>query len=249
MVTDAWGKYESPGRFHRLEHHCADVAACFEALLRDPVLRHRFERAAGDAGLCHIVESRLAVITFLHDFGKLNAGFQFKILQNHELPSGKRPQKAGHIREAVLCFRQERVCEALGLFEMANTWGDGFEPLLLAALAHHGRPAKPLPPSGSGPREFWEPFAGYDPLATAKLLGERSRTWFPAAFSAACPPLPDSPALAHLFAGVVALADQIGSDREFFEYEPAAVPDYIDRARGDQIPRRFQGLLARRRRG
>ena len=130
-----------------------------------------------------------------------------------------------------MCFRQEHVCEALGLFDMADTWGEGFEPLLLAALAHHGRPAMPLPPSGSGPREFWDPFAGYDPLATAKLLGQRSRAWFPTAFSATGPPLPDSPALAHLFAGAVALADQIGSDCEFFKFEPAAVSDYIDRAR------------------
>ena len=74
---DAWGKYESPDCFHRLEHHCADVAACFEALLRDPVLRNRFERAAGDADFCAVTEARLTVIAFLHDFGKLNAGFQW----------------------------------------------------------------------------------------------------------------------------------------------------------------------------
>ena len=42
-VRKAWGKFdESSGCFHRLEHHCADVAACFEAVLRDPVLRARF---------------------------------------------------------------------------------------------------------------------------------------------------------------------------------------------------------------
>ena len=29
VIMDAWGKYESPDCFHRLEHHCADVAACF----------------------------------------------------------------------------------------------------------------------------------------------------------------------------------------------------------------------------
>ena len=45
---EAWGKFEqSSGCFHRLEHHCADVAACFEALLHDRVLRARFVRAAG----------------------------------------------------------------------------------------------------------------------------------------------------------------------------------------------------------
>ncbi len=231
MALDAWGKYESPDCFHRLEHHCADVAACFEALLRDPVLRHRFERAAGDAGLCSIIESRLAVIAFLHDFGKLNAGFQFKVRGGDTSLSGRRPRPAGHIGEALWCCEQETICGALGLLDMDRTWGEGFVPLLLAALAHHGRPAKRPTGSGSGPPEFWEPFAGYDPLATAKLLGERSRDWFPTAFSAGGPLLPDSPALAHLFAGVVALADQIGSDQEFFEFEPAAVSGYIERAR------------------
>ena len=46
MELAAWGKFESPDRFHRLEHHCADVAACFEALVRDPLLRDRFEPSA-----------------------------------------------------------------------------------------------------------------------------------------------------------------------------------------------------------
>jgi len=144
---------------------------------------------------------------------------------------GKRPGPAGHIGEALLACEQEPLCAALGLLDMARTWGDGFVPLLLAALAHHGRPAKRPSPTGAGPSELWTPFAGYDPLATAKHLGECSRAWFPAAFSDEGPPLPDSPALAHLFAGVVALADQIGSDQEFFEFEPIATPGYIDRAR------------------
>ena len=230
-MMDAWGKYESPDCFHRLEHHCADVAACFEGLLRDPVLRCRFEGAADDAGFCAVTEARLAVIAFLHDFGKLNTGFQFKVRENEALPSGRRPRKAGHIGEALLCCEQDDICEALGLFDMYRDWGgEGFESLLRAALAHHGRPAKRSPPTGSGPPELWRPFAGYDPLATARLLGDRTRAWFPEAFEAG-PPLPDSPALAHLFAGVVALADQVGSNRELFEFEPSSDPNYIRRAR------------------
>ena len=78
--------------------------------------------------------------------------------------------------------------------------------------------------------DLWKPFAGYDPFTTAELLGERSRAWFPKAFERG-PFLPDSPALAHLFAGAVALADQIGSDRECFQFEAENVPNYIDHAR------------------
>ena len=223
----AWGKYESPHCYHRLEHHCADVAACFEILLQEPILRRRFERALGNVNLCAVTEARLTAIAFLHDFGKLNAGFQFKVHDRSELPTVP-PQSKGHIVEAFFCCQQDHMCKALGFYDIA-TWGEGLEPLLIAALAHHGRPAQP-PHSGSGPPEIWSPFAGYDPVEAASLLYSRIRTWFPAAFEQG-PPLPDSPELVHLFAGIVALADQIGSAKEFFSFEPDPDPEYIIRAR------------------
>ena len=120
------------------------------------------------------------------------------------------------------------MCKALGFYDIA-TWGEGFEPLLIAALAHHGRPAQPLH-SGSGPPEIWSPFASYDPVKAASLLYNCIRAWFPAAFEQG-PPLPASPELVHLFAGVVALADQIGSAKECFSFEPDSDPEYIVRAR------------------
>ena len=223
----AWGKYESPHCYHRLEHHCADVAACFEILLQEPILRRRFERALGNISLCAVTEARLTAIAFLHDFGKLNAGFQFKVRDRSELPTAP-PQSKGHVVEAFFCCQQDHMCKALGFYDMA-AWGEGLEPLLIAALAHHGRPAQP-PHSGSGPPEIWSPFAGYDPAKAASLLHNRIREWFPAAFNQG-PPLPDSPTLVHLFAGVVALADQVGSAEEFFSFEPDPDPEYIIRAR------------------
>ena len=227
---DAWGKFdETSGRIHRLEHHCADVAACFEALLREPVLRARFVRAAGAGGFTDTTAARLAFLSFLHDFGKLNTGFQFKVRRN-ELPR-RGPRPAGHVAEALLCFERPEFCELLGLHDIAEQWGrPGVVPLLHAMLAHHGRPASRPTRSGSGPPELWESFGGYVPQATARLLGRLGRAWFPDAFANG-PPLPDAPALAHLFAGVVALADQLGSDEKIFEYEPVPDPRYIDRAR------------------
>ena len=226
----AWGKFEkSSGRIHRLEHHCADVAACFEALLRDPVLRVRFVKAAGDHEFTHTTAARLTFLAYLHDFGKLNAGFQFKVRRKNELPP-RAPRPAGHIAEALLCFGQSDICVLLGLHHIVDDWGAGVIPLAHAMLAHHGRPARKPTRTGSGPPELWKPFAGYDPRATAKLLSERGRSWFPAAFSRG-PRMPETPALAHLFAGIVALADQLGSDDEAFRYEPDPDPDYIERAR------------------
>lgn len=222
---DAWGKYQDADRFHRLEHHCADVAACFEALLADPVLRARFVLASGHAGFTSTTAARLAVLAFLHDFGKLNSGFQFKVLDRSRLAGV--PRACGHIGMALLA--PDGICAAAGLFDHYRAWGPAVDPLLLAALAHHGRPAKRPMVTGRGPR-VWDPVAGYDPPATARLLGERSRLWFPEAFVDGSP-LPDTPELAHLFAGTVALADQIGSDEEFFGPEPVADAGYIDRSR------------------
>ena len=232
---DAWGKFdEESGRSHRLEHHCADVAACFEALLREPVLRARFVRAAGAGGFTDTTAARLTYLAFLHDFGKLNALFQAKARPD-------RRETAGHTGEALLCFdplpdmtersrSHHQIAKRLGLHEIADGWGDAVEPLLRAALAHHGRPARRWPPSGDGSRMLWAPSANYDPCAEAALLHERGRAWFSEAFADG-PKLPNTPALAHLFAGIVTLADQLGSDEEFFKFESEPDPDYIARAR------------------
>ena len=227
---DAWGKFDAETRhFHRLEHHCADVAACFEALLREPVLSARFARACGATSLDDTTAARLAYLAFLHDFGKLNVGFQFKV-ERLDQPDARGPRPAGHIAEALLCFEQPEVCEPLGLHRIVDEWGTGVVPLLYAALAHHGRPAHGPSHPGPGPAELWKPFAGYEPRTTASLLYDRGRGWFPRAFESG-PPIRDAPALAHLFAGVVALADQLGSDEGTFKFEPRPDPAYMERAR------------------
>ncbi len=176
--------------------------------------------------------ARLTVVAFFHDFGKLNAGFQFKVRDRGALPPNP-PPKMGHIKEAFYCVAQPDMCERLGFFGMLAEWGDGLEPLLRGALSHHGRPPR-LDGVETGPRSIWEPFGGYVPAAAAELLQQRARDWFPDAFKSG-PPLPDNPAIAHLFAGTVALADQIGSDRgdkeHQFPFEPDPDPDYILRAR------------------
>ncbi len=228
----AWGKYDkdTPGRFHRLEHHCADVAACFEVLVSEPVMAARFARAAGKPEkLDQVTLSRLAVLAFLHDFAKLNSGFQFKVRDRSDLPS-RPPINAGHISEAFFAFENQQLCESIGFYEIFDSWGEGVETLLLAALAHHGRPARRRN-GGGGPSELWEPFAGYDPIATAVVLRNCMRDWFPHAFVP--DPLPSfRPALEHLFAGTVALADQIGSDeKNHFPFISDPDPKYIDKAR------------------
>ncbi|MXW31792.1 MAG: CRISPR-associated helicase Cas3' [Rhodothermaceae bacterium] len=221
----AWGKFDNEtSRFHRLEHHCADVAACFLELLADPVLEKRVAIACGMERLDPVTRMRLAYVAYLHDFGKVNCGFQFKV---DRLPKmqGQKPKKAGHIAEALMLSCHPEMCEALNLSGLAN-WGQGIEPLLFATLAHHGRPAYTSNQTGTGPKELWKPIGDYDPVAAARVLEKRGRQWLSEAFENEAPPLPDNPALAHLFCGLITLADQIGSDMSHFPLEPKSDPDY-----------------------
>ena len=221
-----WGKWP-PGseKTHRLEHHCADVAACFEALVSEPVLQARFERAMGGAELDEVTLSRLIVLTFLHDFGKVCSGFQFK--------AGPRrrgaPRRVDHLKPFFWACNRPQVVKGIGLHELA-AWGPGLDQLLRAALAHHGRPVSGHDLDRDGPEDTWRPFEGYDPVAAGKELLRWAREWFPTAFRQG-PELPVRRALAHLFAGVVAIADQIGSNEELFPLEPDFDPDYIAHAR------------------
>ena len=170
--------------------------------------------------------TRLTVLAFLHDFGKLNTGFQFQVRDRREFAGA--PQKSGHIGEALLA--PDEIYEALGLFEIFREWGNAVEPLLHAALSHHGRPARRPTRSGGGPPEIWKPYAGYNPHSAAVRLRERTRTWFPEAFQDG-PNLPNTATLAHLFAGIVSLSDQIGSNEEIFAFQPNPDQNYIDQAR------------------
>ena len=225
----AWGKWQGEGRFHRLEHHCADVAACFEAILEDPVPRRRFAVAVGQHTLHPVTLARLTVLAFLHDFAKINSGFQFKVRNPNDYP-GRLPPRMSHVKEAFLCMEQDEICHALGFHDIVSWGEEGASALLIASLSHHGRPARGPEHSGRGPKEIWEPFAGYSPLDAATLLGLRVREWFPEAFSPG-PNLPDKPALQHLFAGTVVLADSIASDENLFQFESEPDPQYIKLAR------------------
>jgi len=97
-------------------------------------------------------------------------------------------------------------------------------------LAHHGRP---FPVSGNDSNTLirWQPLGGYDPLPHARTLGEQLPRWFPLAFEAGGSPLPEAPAFQHLFAGLVSLADWIGSDQRRFEFVGALDDNYIGLAK------------------
>ena len=238
-----WAKSDrgNPGRIHLLEHHLADVGACFEALLELPTLRQRLAASGGLADLDEATIARLAVFAALHDIGKVNIGFQTRIWQEADYLPGRRPSRAGHIVDLQPVLNgndgdtNRRFFDALGWWnEAAQSWDDcGGETvcgLLIAALSHHGRPL-PLEGQRNPHPQLWRPYGGLDPVAAVRRIGELARRWFPAAFAPGAPPLPAAPALQHHFLGLGNLADWIGSNEQWFPYVSTPDDAYITAAR------------------
>ncbi len=101
-----------------------------------------------------------------------------------------------------------------------DAWGDACYSLLIASISHHGRPIKDSP--GDWNKNIWKPVAeAYDPAAELRDIGRRVMAIYPQAFTAGGEPLPDAPAFGHLFAGLVQLADWLGSSKVFFPYSEA----------------------------
>lgn len=222
----AWGKLrviDGGHQLHPLIDHMLDVAACFVALSQCTAVHRAMQRLAGRP-LNPIDIERLAVLVFLHDVGKANAGFQVKRWSNSEnVPRGW-PVPAGHGAEGWALFtggvaHADSLLAALRIPEMAS-WGAGVFDLLHASISHHGRPVMESP---SIPAAIWRPVrdaAGaviYDPLMTLTCIGDVMRGHFPIAFQPNVE-LPTNPAFSHLIAGLVQLADWLGSDTRFFPF-------------------------------
>jgi CRISPR-associated endonuclease/helicase Cas3 len=214
--TTFWGKLEKDdeGRvvaWHPLLAHCADVAACAEALLRRTLLRRRFATLAHAEDLTDADIARLCVLAALHDIGKFNLGFQRK-----GDPSPK--ETAGHVKEVLsLFFDREygparKLLTALPFTDLLN-WSPegGAVRLLVAAIGHHGKPVA-CDGRGLDPR-LWEDTPSLRPFDGVAELTASVRRWFPEAFRGDGRALPSTPALQHAFAGLVMLADWLGSDR------------------------------------
>jgi CRISPR-associated endonuclease/helicase Cas3 len=227
--TSFWAKLDKDEHgvvrsWHPLVDHCADVAAVFQALLNVDTIRHRLAGLAGRGDLDPVTCARLGVFAALHDLGKANLGFQAK----------GRPElgpTAGHVGEAIAMILDGPDALRSTLHpETLLSWGEAAGLLLAASICHHGRPvAASHPPFQNS---WWSPRAGLDPAAMLAELASASLQWFPLALEDG-PPLPDSAAFQHGFAGLVMLADWLGSDRSpaLFPFSELHDDDRIEHAR------------------
>ena len=221
-----WGKYdEATGRCLPLASHCLDVALVFRGLAELPAIRRALE-TAGERRLDDADIDRLAVLAALHDLGKANLGFQRKVFD----PAAPR---AGHVRELEPLFQDDalrrRFLEALGAQELLG-WFDEEETLedfLLAVWSHHGRPVAFRDSRiGAAVRAaaWWRPDGGHDPMGAVAAVVAAAREAFPAAFEPAARTLPGASRFQHLYAGLVMLADWLGSHPHWFPVDRIA-PD------------------------
>jgi len=216
--NEAWGKLDDSNGYHPLVSHMLDVAACFSSLTKVNSVRRSLDCVAGKP-LSALNIARLTALAFLHDIGKANSGFQAKRwttgLQN---APASWPAPAGHSSEALYVFTDEKLLRQLPVEEISK-WGSASLSLWRASISHHGRPVEE---SNLIDRQIWRPVicsgqVAYDPGNTLREIGNCLTRWFPEAFQGAAD-LPTNPEFEHLFAGLVQLADWLGSDTRFFPY-------------------------------
>lgn len=216
------------------------MAAVARALLELPTWRTRLQRLAGRT-FTNIDLDRLTVLAFLHDVGKAGSGFYSKGLRAAEQAAwlhriGGDGSQRGHTRVVAPLLRVDSVChphrQALGL-PLLQAWAEpdalAFEAIMdlwLAAVSHHGEPISyaSLTQGGAplGHATWTESIAGYEPLSGLLQLGETAQALWPKAYADARPMPTPTPPLIHAFAGLVSLADWVGSNTAHFPFDLGA---------------------------
>jgi CRISPR-associated endonuclease/helicase Cas3 len=214
-----WAKHDKPtGLIHPLHAHLADVAAVVELLLDHTPLGQRLAEAMGCTALSPKQRASLILLAALHDVGKVNHGFQEQIAEK------PRFSRRNHHRFLLASMDYDPLADAIddALKPLGLDEADAVE-LFHTTVAHHGLPLDATPDIANN--VFWKPIAGVrDPVAEIRRLAELALRWSGLA-GAEGPPLVVTPALTHLWAGTLTLADWIGSTESLFQFTPDANPE------------------------
>lgn len=214
------------------------------ALLERCVISRRLARLLGRAALSGPDISSLCALAALHDMGKISQGFQ-----RGPFPGGPAPR--GHIRpllslmlnersETAATRQREKLNEAGGLERWLDLLGEHDDwQALKAMLAHHGS----LPSTEAVETALWHATPRHDPVAACRALTDAIATWFPEAEGGVIEDW--TPEFGHAFAGLLMLADWLGSDETVFPITgERGAPDGV--ARYDWSRREAKTLLSRR---
>ena len=232
-----WGKadpaYPSEPKWHPLVYHSLDVAA-----VGSEYLNH--ETIISDWFCSQMHCSRPAWVQWaafwlsLHDLGKFSEAFQSQKPELFEALQEREPDSAKSYTERHDSLGQWLWRDYLADRAVEDGWFGGTTELQMSGLdvwmravtGHHGQPPKAAPAYCS----IDDYYSGRDKKAThffvdamRDLLLPQSATEIPAAFDAAQFEHV-SQALSWWFAGVAVLADWLGSNTDFFAYQPAAMP-------------------------
>ena len=209
----AWAKSVDGTPCLSLTDHSVDVAAMAEAILSLATVRERLGRLA-DRRLSETDIARVSFFAGLHDFGKAVHSFQ------RRLRDGSR---ASHIAPAWALLGSDATSSAIrtevrsalkrGLWKSWFADCDAEAALWDVVLAHHGSLPTERPAVNASD---WRLRNGYAPLTAVSEVVAALEEMFPSAFIGNGDPLPAAPRFLHALAGLVVLADWLGSDQDEF---------------------------------
>jgi CRISPR-associated endonuclease/helicase Cas3 len=213
-----WGKASEgePEGWHPLVFHALDVAAVVHQLLR---LRPRL--TAHLAALLQLstaaVEGLLVALAAWHDLGKFAENFQYKRVDIYRANTGLSPDEVLNSDQHHDDVSAALWCSTAWATGMAGTLvSEAYEPLVMAAFGHHGRP----------PSEGWNSRLPMSGQSQADALQFATWAWqqyaAPVMPGGWCPDLSRASLASWWIAGLVVLGDWLGSNTRWFPYANAA---------------------------